>query len=360
MTEQNIIKEHNKLEHIILLKIFAILIVVLGHSTLIYNDNWTYFIAINQSKFFHYLKEYINTFQMPLFVFISGYLYYFTHVEQCKYNTFKILINKKIKKLVVPYLCIGLIWVVPIRYFVEYENYRSLKLIQVIFTKVLVVKDVGHLWFLIMLFNIFVIFYFLEKLIKKQNAILVLFLLLGLAIISYKIPSIFQLKRSFYYLLFFYFGYIFRLKTKEIKLLVLNKQLLITFFLVLLNIMGFYIKLLSPVFAESSIEIKIMLACLKIINGFSGTILFYVIIFNISCKYKGIIHTKYIRLLADKTFQIYLFHEPYIYIIFFYLGMTNIHPALLVSISFLGSICISLIMDYLFSRLYYLKFMLGK
>lgn len=51
------------------IRALAIMIVVLGHSIIIYDTNWGYYTAKYQSEMLQSLKHIINYFQMPLFFF---------------------------------------------------------------------------------------------------------------------------------------------------------------------------------------------------------------------------------------------------------------------------------------------------
>ena len=58
------------------LRAFAIIIVVLGHSIILYDPSWTWYVPGQECPFFEELKKIINVVQMPLFFSLSGYLFY--------------------------------------------------------------------------------------------------------------------------------------------------------------------------------------------------------------------------------------------------------------------------------------------
>ena len=64
-----------KKEEIVKLRVIAILLVVIGHSIIIFDPNWTIFVTKNENEFFYFLKQFINIIQMPIFIMISGYLF---------------------------------------------------------------------------------------------------------------------------------------------------------------------------------------------------------------------------------------------------------------------------------------------
>lgn len=91
------------------LKLLAILLVIIGHTTYInikvkYGFG-AYFEPEYYSDFYKMMLkivQFIYQFHMPLFIFISGALFY---KEINKENfSFENLLNKKIKSLLIPYL----------------------------------------------------------------------------------------------------------------------------------------------------------------------------------------------------------------------------------------------------------------
>ena len=85
------------------LRAFAIIVVVLGHSIILYSGSWGIYHAVRSSVFFDYLKDAINLFQMPLFFSLSGYLF----AKTVKLDSFWIFIEKKTKRLLVPFFFVG-------------------------------------------------------------------------------------------------------------------------------------------------------------------------------------------------------------------------------------------------------------
>ena len=77
------------------LRALAIILVVFGHSIILYSSSWNLYSTINKCEFLDLLKAIINLIQMPLFFSISGYLYFYTHSHT---NLLK-LIKKKFVSL---------------------------------------------------------------------------------------------------------------------------------------------------------------------------------------------------------------------------------------------------------------------
>ena len=62
---------------IVNIRALAIIIVVLGHSIILYSTSWGFYQSVNKVIFLDKVKNIINLFQMPLFFSISGYLLYY-------------------------------------------------------------------------------------------------------------------------------------------------------------------------------------------------------------------------------------------------------------------------------------------
>jgi fucose 4-O-acetylase-like acetyltransferase len=202
--------KENLLSNIVLIRTFAILIVVLGHSMIVYSNNWPIFEPKIQCNFFNSVKKYIDVFQMPLFIFVSGYIYHFVKVEKKKYPDFLPFLNNKFKRLIIPYLCIAIFYVLPIRLLIHYAPYQGEGLGTLLFGNVLLSKDIGHLWYLPTLFFIFILFYLLENLFSKIPWLINIVILTGISCISVLFPNILNISNVAQYLLFFYLGYIIR------------------------------------------------------------------------------------------------------------------------------------------------------
>ena len=134
------------------IRCFAIFCVILGHSIIIYSSDWNLYTSVYKCVFLDKLKEVINIFQMPLFFSFSGFL--FAYKKTKIKNVFKFLINK-IKRLIIPFLCTGIFWMIPIKKIVNNKPYIGKKMWKIII-EFIFGNEMGHLWYLIALFFIFI------------------------------------------------------------------------------------------------------------------------------------------------------------------------------------------------------------
>lgn len=134
-------------------KTVLMLLVVLCHSAAFYGGNWFRVCTVSETnEVLAILSSWLGTFHVEGFTLISGYIYYYIKYEKEGYQDFRKYIKNKFKRLLVPYIAISLFWVIPIRTF-----FYSYSLIDVVKDYALG-ESPSQLWFLLMLFNVFVIY----------------------------------------------------------------------------------------------------------------------------------------------------------------------------------------------------------
>lgn len=141
------------------IRALAILVVMLGHSIIIYSPAWGIYSTSNSCDFFSQLKSLINILQMPAFFSLSGFLFKSTlDKRDAAY-----IIKNKILRLIVPYFFIGLFYMLPIKLIAQYPQWQGKALWKIILFDILLGFDNGHLWYLYSLFIIFCLSLFLKK-----------------------------------------------------------------------------------------------------------------------------------------------------------------------------------------------------
>ena len=189
-------------EQIVNLRVFATLVVVLGHCIIIFDPSWSASFGFHHQYDCHtavLIKRFINLFQMELFFVISGICFGYD-----KSNTVGPLnfVKKKFYRLIIPFIAIAFIWLLPIRIAINFPRYESLSFFEIVYN-ILTVRDAGHLWFLPVLFNIFIISFSLRLCSEKKW--LVIFFAFALFLLHFKIAS-FIIRQTCYYFLFFSIG----------------------------------------------------------------------------------------------------------------------------------------------------------
>lgn len=186
------------------LRTFAMLLVVLGHGPILQFGNAIYTMQENRMMtIFLGIQKILYTFHVPLFFWVSGAVYHLCRSDYHKYQTAGELIRSKWKKLLIPYCAVFIFLMVPIRLCVGF--YKDNVILSII-RDFLGFGDNGHLWFLLVLFEIFVLYYFLEWMARRSPVILTGMVIL-LYVVAFTIPD--QYDTVLRYQLWFWMGYEF-------------------------------------------------------------------------------------------------------------------------------------------------------
>ncbi|VYU05035.1 acyltransferase family protein [Clostridium butyricum] len=338
------IYEKEYMKNLNYLKYIALMLVIIGHSTNVYRENWVFQSDIH-SNFFKWISIYVNSFHMQIFIFISGSVYCYCKKYKYAYNNFKILILNKFKRLMIPYIIIGALYVIPIGIIIGIQTYQDGYQSSLI--NLLLGYESGHLWFLMMSFILLVVFFQLEKFfIEKNKCIIICLFFFVFQLLYSKLPRIFLINKAMFYMIFFYSGYILFLKYElisKIQFKLNSGKIIIISFLGINTLLAAKEIIPSIPIISSIIDIFIsdIIGMLGVIQMYSVVLYFKKIRLNPKIKYT-------IKYINKYNFQIYLLHEPIIFIILY--RFINYHSFFLVSICFMGSIIISIILI----NLYYL------
>ena len=334
------------------LKTIGILLVVIGHCTSIYTGGWVFTSPVN-SPIYGLIASYVYTFHVPMLVFVSGAIYYYCRINKGKYSSLKGLIINKFKRLIVPFLFIGILYAIPIKYIIGMTEGNIINNIK----SFILGLNTGHLWYLLMLFDIFIIFYLYEKFIlnKKYSIILNLILFSILYISSGFFTNIFQINRAIQYSIFFYLGYEFfrskdklTLKLKNLKtkyiLIIIPILVVISLVLILVSKMKLSNIILSKLF--SLINVVIAIVCITIC---------YLIVYLINNRMKNTIIKsnidKLIDIIGRYSFNIYLLHEPIIFIVLYFIASKYINPTILIILCLTISIFVSVLISIIYNKI---------
>ncbi|WP_367179564.1 acyltransferase family protein [uncultured Winogradskyella sp.] len=321
-----------------LLRAVGITLVVLRHSFSPFRNSW------DVSKYYEYniiadfIGRYTSTISMPLFVFISGYIYFFLRNNYNKYSSFKILFEKKSRRLIVPYLILApfYIWV-----FLDYNSVLS-------FLSHLWV-GAGHLWFLLMMFVMFLLYYKFETYLCKHYVFsIILGVFLYLIVLPLNYFHLQPLGLVARYFIFFQLGNLFN-KNSTVILSFLKGKVLCIFLthLVLFVIYFCSIKFFDNKYIQFSInQVLLVLSILSLffIYGFLNVII---------TKHDNLVQKikPTISFINHNSYYLYLIHEPLLKIFFTFLFVQNLPIILAISLAFVSSMTISLILGSLLMKL---------
>lgn len=189
----------NRFDEIDALRGFAMFLVVLGHSIIVYPTN------LHENILLGNLYEFISTFHLPLFFIVSGYCFSY----KSNYGQY---IVKKIKRILIPYFVFSLINIL-LRTLIPTlinQNDSFLNLLKDVFI------NGGEYWFLYTLFTIFLFYPLLHKINSNKIGVVVLeMLLLVFSLLRINI-NIFCLTPLLKYLFYFNTGVLIKLYNNDI------------------------------------------------------------------------------------------------------------------------------------------------
>ena len=306
-----------------MMKFWGILFVVLGHVTNMYFPNGLVHMS-EHPKGLMLISSFLYSFHMPLFVFISGAVYSYQYEILGKRYGLKRMISTKAKRLLIPYLFFGFVVMLPLMVGCGFRE----SFVDYAYHGIFLSKDSRHLWFVLMLFEVFVVFWVMRKMVEiiKLPKWTLLVLSFVLMLVSSKIPYIFQLNMTAKYLFWFAIGYDFMMHKDNYKVFVLG-VLFPGMILMLYLIENQHLNVKAPLFAT--------------VTAMAGIMLIYSISSNIAEGGNSVV-----GLVVKSSFGIYLIHVPIIYLMFYGFHTFSISPYLFSLIVFLLSIGISIVLTF--------------
>ena len=282
------------------------MIVVLGHSIILYSSEWGLYSSIYSVPFLDMMKKVINLVQMPLFFSLSGFLLY-----RDRKIGFKKFVFKKMQRLLIPFLCISLLWMVPIKCAVGYRNYQFASFWNIYLEDIILQHDTGHLWFLPTLFFGLIICYWTDQLSEQNDRKLRIFALTIFAFMNLFSGhiSVSLVANVMQNTIWIYLGNMFHYYNDQIRQ---DNNTLV-------KVAASILSILSLVIA-----IKHSIAIFNIIVSAFSVLTFYLCVPN---KQNAIL-----GFLSKYSFGIYLIHSPLVYITYTYFA--NANPGLVFILNF--------------------------
>lgn len=297
------------------LKFYGILLVVLGHVTFSYSP--MSIITPNlPSTTLNLVKDIIYSFHMPLFFFASGCIFSYQLEVKQKPMTFMQLFKNKAKRLLLPFFAFGLFMVYPTMVLLGFRDP-----VHYFIDGFILALDPRHLWFVMTLFLLFLVFFGLRKICTKLHIPIWTTSILALLIYSFPMNIMyFQIRNVEEYLIWFTLGYLFTIYKPVFK------------YVVMAALCGLGFNMVMPEFIPSNM--------LKLFNAIIGVAIFYLL----SVRTIKIEETKLYQWIAQNSFGIYLFHAMIIYWLEFIAAPYQINPYLLSIAVFVTSLTLSILL----------------
>ena len=265
-------------------------------------------------------------------------VFYCLRTEKGKYAKFEKDILKRGKRLLIPYFCVMLIWVIP--FYVYYSGFDLSKIV----TKYVLGCAPSQLWFLPMLFLLFVIFYSIlyERYISTRGMLIVATISIGGGYLLDKVGiNVFQVSTAVKYAGYYYLGALLY-KSKTTKWWIIP----ITFFG---SIIFFMLKEFIDVDIMASSLLRMFALILGYMCSYMGVIFIYYFVTMITTKLNNAFKSKLWNGLKEKSFGIYLFHQQIIYLTIIPLN-GKVAPVEQVIISFFCAVGIASIITIMLNR----------
>ncbi|WP_055426846.1 acyltransferase family protein [Bifidobacterium aesculapii] len=327
-------------QDIVTIRALAILVVMLGHSIIIYSSGWNLYPTIQSAPALAHVKDIINVMQMPLFFSVSGFCLVFTLSSKRGVS-----VLDKVKRLLIPFLIVGLCWMIPLRLALGYPGYRGQPLWRIVLVDLLLDVDSGHLWFLPTLMLMFIVVIAAYKLCTAVRwpewsfEVVLVVLAMGAAgavVIFSGLETVPYAGRFGHNFLFFVMGYVWHRHEGIIMPMKTSIGRVVSAALLVAACVAIWFGVGATGIVSVAFAL-IMVACI------------YVLVPDWS--------SEPVRLISKDSMGLYLFHSPMLYISFAL--WPDIAPWLMVLINFVGFGLCALGITELLRRLH-LGFVLGE
>lgn len=317
----------------------AMLMIISFHCLCFYTHRWWILGGLYVSTY-DKIASFLDTIDLPMFFFISGYLFCHLYINNGKYRSIKSFIIAKSKRLLIPYVLWGFFLIITMPSLHKWQN---------------LLTGISHLWFLLVLFEIFALVipctnWLCTKDTSKKFLCSILiayfFFLLYQAISTHH--AFLCIQTTLYYMPFFLFG-MYCARFRPFQNIALSKIVII----LLLLILGltYYILFITMPFFINFIIVQLF--------GITITVCLF-LLFNKICFHSRFYHI--ISHLDRLSMGIYIFNQITINIFISSYDIVNflninyiIGPFVIWVIGFI----FPLIISYFFNKTKYLKWTIG-
>lgn len=334
------------------IKGILMLSIIFYHSMVIFASSSWFRIPGKSSVIFKILAQFLNSFHIYAFVFISGYIYYYIKYEKGGYNNKLSFMWNKFKRLIIPYIFVSAIWAIPI-----YVYFFRPKRDEIV-AKFLFGNSPEQLWFLLMLFWVFLIYNFIFEWIQKNyilGTIMILILCFVGMIWDFTIDY-FQFFKALQFILFFHMGCSWR-NSKYEKKREPFKQIS-TIKIVILQLALFFVTLYISEMNISMFTKILNLLLTVLLHAFNAWASF-IVLQRFICNNK-LENNKILSFVSQNGMCMFLFHQQIIYCILANIMDYIQEPVVLVVITFVLAGSITLAISCILSKYKITRFLIGE
>lgn len=322
-----------------LIRGIAILFVIFGHSYQLGSSNLSMgeYISADTNNvvtiFNGVVNQIVYSFHMPLYMILSGALAY-NSLKKAKPGEY---IKSRFKRLMIPFLLCGLFFSVPLKFVAGYYGVWSLP--KAYLYSLILMQTTGHLWFLFILYVLDVLFVLAYDKKVADNHFFVVLLVIMFLVHDYLPGGGFLLFKFGQFALYFYIGLLF--EQMEIRKKLCQLPFKKKYLLLLLCVITYFLAFGFEQYFNTTIPIgkAIVRNMFEFFEAISATLLIFLI-----CHFRVEKEHKVIKWLSDRSFGIYLYHEPIIILCISIFVNTEIINLFVSEIGYLMSIVIRYIM----------------
>lgn len=329
------------------IKTIMMILIIVYHSVALWMpEGWFNQAPAEDNIVFKYIAQWLNMIHIYVFAFVSGYIYSHSRFKLGRYSSFKDFVIKKVKRLLIPYIIISIIWCIPM-YIIFYKPP-----IEILIKNFVLGYAPSQLWYLLMLFWLFVLIYFPSPFfysLDSKGTLVVAFAIYAIYIVLSNYLSLpFQILTAIKFVPFFVIG----MNLESYSSWSNNKMALYGY--LILNIILFSVYCICP---GTDLVLKIGKKTLAYFISLSG--IFFVISFLKKINNRNIWLNNIYYFLEANSFILYLFHQQIIWIVIYIFNgkIPTIHLAFL---NFISAIGVSSIIAWLINNCKVLHFLLGK
>ena len=308
------------LNEISFMRPILLVMLVSYHAFAPYVGSWSKIDGISDVDAYWWIGQLSRAFRLEGFVFVSGYVFTYQIVKCRKFESFRILLQSKIKRLLIPGFFFSALYIFC---FKDIKDYEGGIVIINFFLDLL--DGVAHLWYLPCLFWCFLIQYLLIK--KNVSLAICLSLLLVMVVFSI-VPLPFRLNRSLYYMLFFYGGGLFWHYSWLLSEKASNRNVLLFWFVfvLLFFVTNYLMGVVNDIIVNTDNLLSRgilheLITILKIVLSWSGITALYLT----ACRYCKANHIGNIMIkIGTCGYGVYIFHQFILVYLYRYTEMPHL------------------------------------
>ena len=324
------------------------ILIILYHSIILWTGRWAGMEPAFSAPALGWIAEWMNSFHVYAFTLVSGYLFSFLKYEKKKYGEFVPFLKNKAKRLLLPYGFICIVWVIPVSACFGQLGWKD------VFFDYILGTAPSQLWFLLMLFDIFLLFWLLADFFEKHDVLgaIVVLALYGVSIVGGKLlPNVFMVWSACAFSPVFWIGMKLRQRgSKWIRKIPALVWLAVD--------IGLFLLIKFVLIGEGLLFTLLFMGCTFLLRCI-GAVMAFVCLQKLADVLSYRTESKGLALLGKTSMPMYLIHQQWIYIsIAIFNGVLNPYLHGVVNFMFAGGI--SLLISLILMKFKATRFLIGE